>query len=177
MKRFAALILFWTSCWSAAYDPFLIDIQLSLIPKIAMLEKSINATSSKVPVRMLIAYDSADEETAKTSLQILSARYNGFVRNHPLIATALPFERLENLDTYQIIYVLNASPAQLKRLHGGISSKAVTALYNAEKLGTDGMLFSIRMERTPVILINAKVLRENRLSFPDSLLEIARIIE
>lgn len=167
----------WSSCWSATYDPFLIDIQLSLIPKIAMLEKSINATPSKVPVKMLIAYDPSDEDTAKTSLQILSAKYNGFVRNHPLSAMAIPFDRLENLDTYHIIYVLNANPLQLKKLHAGISSKAVTALYNAEKLRNDGMLFSIRMERTPVILINAKVLRESHLSFPDSLLELARIVE
>jgi hypothetical protein len=67
--------------------------------------------------------------------------------------------------------------SQLKKVHNAVgSSGALTALYDADKLGSDGLLLSIQMERAPVILINSKALRENHFAFPDSLLEIARII-
>lgn len=162
------------SVLSASYDPFLLDTQLSLLPKIAMLDKNIAFSHNKAPIKILIAYDQGDEETAANCTKILMSKFNGSLNGHPIVVTTLPFDKLNNSTSYHLIYALKASLSQLKKVHNAVGT--VTALYDADKLADDGILISIRMERTPIILINSKALRENRTSFPDSLLEIARII-
>lgn len=177
MKYIISLLLFLnTLAWSASYDPFLLNTHLSLLPKIAMLEKSL-VIHSKAPLKILIAYERGDEETAELCTKILMSKFNGNVNGHPLVVTALSFDKLDASNTYHLIYALKASLSQLKKVHNAVgSSGAITALYDADKLGDDGLLLSIQIERAPVILINSKALRENRFSFPDSLLEMARII-
>jgi hypothetical protein len=141
-----------------------------------MLDKNL-VSHNKSPLKILIAYEYGDEETAESCSKILMTKFNGNVNGHPLIVTVLPFDKLDASNSYHLIYALKASLSQLKKVHNAVgSSGALTALYDADKLGDDGLLLSIQMERAPVILINSKALRENRFSFPDSLLEIARII-
>lgn len=167
-----------TASWSASYDPFLLDTQLSLLPKIAILEKNLFFSNSKSPIKILIAYDRGDDDTASSCIKILLSKFNGHLNGRPINVTALPFDKLNNTQSYHFIYALKANLSQLNKVHNAVgSSGAVTALYDADKLADDGLLLSIRMERTPVILINAKALKENRFSFPDSLLEIARIVQ
>jgi hypothetical protein len=172
------LLLFLSTIgWSASYDPFLLDTQLSLLPKIAMLEKNLVFSHNKATVKILIAYDRCDEDTAEYCMKILLNKFNGNINGHPMVVTALPFDKLDASNSYHLIYALKANLSQLKKVHNAVgSSGALTALYDADKLGSDGLLLSIQMERAPVILINSKALRENHFAFPDSLLEIARII-
>lgn len=142
-----------------------------------MLEKNIVLNQNNSPVKILIVYDRGDEEAAATCNKILSTKFNGRLNGHPIVVTTLSFDKLEGSGGYHFIYALKGSISQLKKLHSSVgSSGAVTALYDADQLKDNGILLSIQMERTPIILINAKALRENRFSFPDSLLEIARII-
>lgn len=178
MKHIITLLLFLSTIgWSASYDPFLLDTQLSLLPKIAMLEKNLVFSHNKSTVKILIAYDHGDEDTAEYCTKMLMNKFNGNVNGHPMVVTAIPFDKLDASNTYHLIYALKASLSQLKKVHNAVgSSGALTALYDANKLGDDGLLLSIQMERAPVILINSKALRANRFAFPDSLLEIARII-
>lgn len=165
--------------WSASsYDPFLLDTQLSLLPKIAMLEKNILLSNNKSAIKILIAYDFGDSDTAVSCTKIIMNKFNGRLNGHPITVTALPFDKIDDSVSYNLVYALKASLPQLKKARNAISSSGtVTAMYDADKLAESGFLLSIQMERTPVILINAKALRENRFSFPDSLLEIARIIQ
>ncbi|MDD5716450.1 MAG: hypothetical protein PHW64_01490 [Sulfuricurvum sp.] len=176
MKLAMMLLTLVTFGWGGSYDPFLLDTQLSLLPKIAMLEKNLTQSPAKSPIKILIAYDSGDERTAETCSKILNTKFNGRLNGHPLSVTTLPFDKLDNSASYHLVYALKASLSQLKKVHN-IAPGAVTALYDADKLGEDGLLFSVQMERTPIIMINAKALKENRFSFPDSLLEIARIVQ
>ena len=177
MKYIISLLLFLNTLgWSATYDPFLLDTHLSLLPKIAMLEKGL-VSHGKSPLKILIAYERGDEDTAESCTKILMTKFNGKINGHPIIVTTLPFDKLDASNSYHLIYALKASLSQLKKVHNAVgSSGAITALYDADKLGDDGLLLSIQMERAPVILINSKALRENRHSFPDSLLEMARLI-
>lgn len=177
MKRIVMIFALWASGWCASYDPFLLETQLSLLPKIAILEKNL-LPRTNTPIKILIAYDQGDEVTAATCIRILTNRFNGRLNGHPIIVTALPIDQLDtNTGSYHLVYALKASMTQLKKIQNSVGqSGALTALYDASKLGENGFLISILMERTPVILINAKVLRENRFSFPDSLLEITRIV-
>lgn len=178
MKKIFLSIVLSLQLWCAAYDPFLLETQLTLLPKIAMLDKNLVFIHPKAPVKILIAYDREDEDTAELSAKILQRKFNGNLNNHPIIVTISPFDKLEGSASYHFVYSLKASVTQLKNLRNAVSSSgAVTALYEAEKLVDGNILLSIQMERTPVILINAKELRTNRHSFPDSLLEIARIIQ
>lgn len=141
-----------------------------------MLDKNL-VSNNKSPLKILIAYEYGDEETVEACSKILTTKFNGKVNGHPIIVTSSPFDKLDQSNSYHLIYALKASLSQLKKVHNAVgSSGALTALYDADKLGDDGLLLSIQMERAPVILINSKALRETRFSFPDSLLEIARII-
>lgn len=177
MKYITSLLLFLNTLgWSASYDPFLLNTHLSLLPKIAMLEKGL-VSHSKSTLKILIVYERGDEGTAELCTKILMTKFNGKVNGHSITVTTLPFDKLDSSNSYHLIYALKASLSQLKKVHNAVgSSGAITALYDADKLGDDGLLLSIQMERAPVILINSKALRENRFSFPDSLLEMARLI-
>ncbi|MCX6062540.1 MAG: hypothetical protein NT103_09865 [Campylobacterales bacterium] len=177
MKRIIIFFVLSVTGWCASYDPFLLDTQLTLLPKIAMLNKNIALPHSKSPIKILIAYESDDEDTALICSKILINKFNRTLNGHPIVVTILPFDKLDSSTSYHLIYALKASLSQLKKVHNTVgSSSTITALYDADKLTDAGILLSIRMERVPVILINAKALRENKISFPDSLLEIARII-
>ncbi|MDP3588007.1 MAG: hypothetical protein Q8R58_08145 [Sulfuricurvum sp.] len=177
MKRIIIFFVLSVTGWCTSYDPFLLDTQLTLLPKIAMLNKNIAFPHSKSPIKILIAYESNDEDTALICSKILMNKFNGVLNGHPIIITTLLFDKLDGSTSYHLIYALKASLSQLKKVHNtGGSSSTITALYDADKLTDAGILLSIRMERVPVILINSKTLRENRISFPDSLLEITRII-
>lgn len=177
MRRLIVSAALAAGCWGASYDPFLLDTQLSLLPKIAMLEKNLALPRDKSPIKILIAYDRGDDDTAASCAQILMNKFDGRLEGHPLAVTTQSFDKLDASVSYHLIYALKASLSQLKKVHNAVgSSGAVTALYDADKLGDDGLLLSIQMERTPIILINAKALKENRFSFPDSLLGIARIV-
>lgn len=176
MKYFALFFFINTLGWGASYDPFLLDTHLTLLPKITMLEKGL-ASQSNVPLKILIAYDRGDEATAQLCTRILIKKFNGSINNHPLIVNVMPFDKLDASNSYHLIYALKASLSQLKKVHNAVgNSGAITALYDANKLGDDGLLLSIQMERTPIILINSKALKENKVSLPDTLLEMARII-
>jgi hypothetical protein len=143
-----------------------------------MLEKNLVFSHSKSPIKILIAYDYEDEDTAELSVKILQKKFNGNLNNHPVIVTITPFDKLDGSASYHFIYSLKGSLSQLKKVRNTVnSSGAVTALYEADKLQDSDILLSILIERTPVILINAKVLRSGRYLLPDSLLEIARIIQ
>ncbi|MDP1785380.1 MAG: hypothetical protein Q8K81_08160 [Sulfuricurvum sp.] len=178
MKRILMILALNVTGWCASYDPFLLDTQLSLLPKIAILDKNIIFSHNKSPFKILIAYDRGDDDIAASSAKTLMKKFDGRINGHPLSVTTLPCDKLDSSALYHFIYVLKASMSQLKKVHNtAASSGAITAIYNADKLVESGLLLSIQMERTPIILINAKVLRENRFSFPDSLLEIVRMVQ
>lgn len=158
--------------WGASYDPFLLNTQLSLLPKIAMLEK--NLSPSKAPLKILIAYDRGDEQTAAScARRLMNQSYS-----RPISVSKLSFDKLEGSGPFHLVYALKGSLPQLKKVHKTFGASAtLTALYDGDKLRDSGLFLSVQMERTPVILIHAKALRENRFAFPDSLLEMARIVE
>jgi hypothetical protein len=171
LKTIIAILIFSVIGWSKTYDPFLLNTQLSLLPKIAMLEKNIAGT--KV-IKILIAYDRSDEETALSCSQILASKFSG----RSVIVNKLPFDKLDTLTSYHLIYALKTNTVQLKKLLSTANtSGAMTALYDTNKLRESGFLLSVQMERTPIILINANALRTNRFSFPDNLLEMVRLVE
>jgi hypothetical protein len=170
-------LTFTTMALSASYDPFLLQTQLSLLPKIALLEKNLSFTKAKAPMKILIAYDKGDEETALICTKILMGKFHGVLNGHPLQVSTLSFDQLDDSQSYHFIYALKGSLSQLKKVHNTASaSDTITALYDADTLGDDGILLSVQMERSPVILINSKAIKNGHFSFPDGLFEMARIV-
>lgn len=162
---------------AASYDPFLLTTQLSLLPKIALLEKNLSFNRTKAPMKILIAYDKGDDDTAAMCVKILMNRFHGTINGHPIQITTLSFDQLDDSQSYHFIYALKASLSQLKKVHNTASAAdTITALYDADKLGDDGILLSVQMERSPVILMNAKAIKDGHFTFPDSLFEMARIV-
>ncbi|MGD9717455.1 MAG: hypothetical protein AB7U26_10310 [Sulfuricurvum sp.] len=175
------LIVFWTllgTLWSATYDPFLLETQLSLLPKIVLLEKNVIASPKKTSVRILIAYDYGDEEAAGQCVRILSRKFNGVLNGKPFQIAVSPIDKISPSSQYQLVYALKMSTSQLEKLRSLVETDGtVTSLYDSPKLQESGYLLSIRLERSPVILVNANALKKNNVSFPDHLLEMARIVE
>lgn len=172
MKKILLAIALSVIGWGAPYDTFLLNTQLSLLPKIAMLEK--NIARNKAALKILVVYDRGDEHTAASCSRLLTEKFG----DRPLSVERLPFDRLEGAGSYHLVYALRGTAAQLSSVSRAFaSSRTLTALYEADSLLQSGFLLSVQMERTPVILINAKSLRDNRFSFPDSLFEISRIVK
>lgn len=178
MKSLVTTLLLASISWGGTYDPFLLDTQLSLLPKIALLEKNFLASTNNSPIKILIAHDRKDEDTAASCIKILISKFNGSINGRPIIITNASFDKLDDSTGYQFIYVLKANSLQINKVQNIAKMyNAFTAIYDADKLVDNGMLLSVRMERTPIILMNAKELRNSRFSFPESLLEISRIIQ
>lgn len=171
------ILIFSTLALATPYDPFLLNIQLSLLPKIALLEKNLPFTHSKAPMKILIAYDQGDEETASMCAKILLGKFHGTINGHVIQVSTLSFDQLDNSQSFHLIYALKGSLSQLKKVHNTAhASDTITAMYDTDKLGDDGILLSVQMERSPVILMNEKAIKNGHFIFPDSLFEIARII-
>jgi len=179
LKKLFFLFCFFTGLVKGAvYDPFLLETQLSLLPKIALLEKNAVSPNKKSPMKILIVYEGGDSETATLCIKILTKKFNGILSGKPLSITALPISKIYSPLPYNLVYALKMDDSQLERIRSAASEPGtVTALYDSQRLVDEGFLVSVQMERRPVILINAKILKKNNLSFPDHLLEMARILE
>lgn len=175
MRILNLIIVFTLSLWANTYDTFLLETQVSLLPKIALLEKNI-AKNDRLPLVIVIAYDKEDEANAQKCLEILGKRYNSQIGKRPLLYSTIPFSKLPTLTNAHVIYALKGNLAQMKTVSMVAQSlNALSALYEVDRLTDDGILLSIIMERQPVILLNPQSLKESHFAFSETLYGITRL--
>lgn len=169
---FVALV---SSLWGDVYNEFLLETQLSLLPKIALLEKTV-ASSSKETLDILIVYSQEDEDTARYAASFLDRKFQNKLGRYTVRVSLSTFEKCCHTPKPSLIYCLNGKNAQLTKVYSyAKNNNIISAVYDGENL-KEGFLFSVVLERSPVILINKKTLKERQFEFPQTLYTIVRPI-
>ncbi len=168
---FAALV---SSLWGDVYNEFLLETQLSLLPKIALLEKTV--ASSKETLDILIVYSQEDEDTAKYAASFLERKFQNKLGRYAIRVSLSTFDKCCHTPKPSLIYCLNGRDAQLMKVYSyARNNNIISAVYDSENL-KEGFLFSVVLERSPVILMNKKTLKERQFEFPQTLYTIVRPI-
>lgn len=157
------------------YNEFLIETQLSLLPKIALLEKT--AMNSKDVVDIIIVYNQEDEDTARYAVNFLERKFQGKIGRYQMKVNMSTFDRCCPPYRASLVYCLNGRESQLNRVQSYAKhTKSVTAVYDVGNLRGD-FLFSVTLEKTPVILMNKKALKDSQFDFPQTLYSIVRPVQ
>ncbi len=175
IKKLLLAIFAASTLFALPYDEFLLETQLSLLPKIALLEKSQSAARKDI-MEILIVYNQDDEEIAKYAVGFLDKKFQGRVGTYRLKVTLSTFDKccLPGRDT--IVYCLNGTEAQLAKVQSYVRQNGfISAIYDSQSL-KNGFLFSVILERTPIILMNKKVLKDQQFIFPPNFYTIVRPI-
>lgn len=172
IKKILLTIVTTLTLFGSEYDEFLLQTQLSLLPKIALLEKS--HVAQKDSIDIVIVHDHDDEETARYAAAFLEKKFHGKIGKFQLNVFVSSFDRCCPPTKSSIVYCLNGSEAQLARVRSyAQKSGSITAVYDSESL-KNGFLFSVILEKTPVVLMNKKTLKEQQFDFPQNLYAIVR---
>ncbi len=157
------------------YNEFLLETQLSLLPKIALLEKSV--LSSKDVVDIVIVYNSEDEDTARYAVSFLEKKFQNRMGKYPMKVSMATFDKCCPPTRYSLVYCLNGRESQLNKVQNfARHTKSVTAVYDSNNLRGD-FLFSVVLEKMPVILMNKKALKEGQFEFPQTLYSVVRSVQ
>ncbi|MDD3467157.1 MAG: hypothetical protein PHE67_08425 [Campylobacterales bacterium] len=161
--------------WADNYNEFLIETQLSLLPKIALLEKT--ALASKDVVDIIIVYNSEDEDAARYAVGFLDRKFQGKIGRYPMKISMTTFDKCCPPYRASLVYCLNGRESQLSRVQAYAKhTKSVTAVYDTSNLKGD-FLFSVALEKIPVILMNKKALKDGQFDFPQTLYAIVRPVQ
>jgi hypothetical protein len=175
IKKALFLAFFMAYAWADSYNEFLMETQLSLLPKIALLEKS--AFASKDVVDIVIVYNHEDEEAAKYAVNFLERKFQGKIGKYPMRVNMSTFDKCCPPYKASLVYCLNGRESQLNKVQNYIkTTKSVAAVYDIGNL-RGSFLFSVALEKTPVILMNKKALKDVQFEFPQTLYTIVRPVQ
>jgi hypothetical protein len=175
IKKIVLFLSIATALLADNYNEFLLETQLSLLPKIALLEKT--ALVSKDVVDIIIVYNAEDEETARYAVSFLEKKFQNKIGKYPMKVSMATFDKCCPPTRSSLVYCLNGRESQLNRVQNFAKhTKSVTAVYDSGNLRGD-FLFSVVLEKTPVILMNKKALKEGQYEFPQTLYAIVRSIQ
>lgn len=165
---------FGTMLFAGSYNTFLLETQLTLLPKISILEKSKTAVGDNI--ELIIVHGSGDDDTAEYAAQFLENKFGGRLGKYNLKVTITTFDKCCPPVRPSLIYCLNGTHEQLSKVQSFIrATNTVSAVYDSENL-KNGFLFSVTLERHPVVLMNKKVLKDRGLEFPQTLYAIVKAI-
>lgn len=179
MKRIAILIfLLNILLFASSYNEFLLKIQAKIYPKIILLDKKIDEALKDEKVRIGIVYDDGDFFTALFIKELIIKMYNNRLNGYYF--EIVPIKMLNILNKsqniYSYLYILKSNPDNLKMLSFYVQkNRIVTFTYDKNDLKY-GFLFSVNLEKRPVIYLNKKALRRD-FEFAPSLFQIVRIID
>lgn len=175
IKNVAFLLLLALVAWAGNYNEFLMETQLSLLPKIALLEKT--ALTSKDSVDIIIVYNPEDEDAARYAANFIERKFQNKIGKYPVKVIMSTFDKCCPPYRASLVYCLNGRESQLNRVQNYAKhTKSVTAVYDNGNLKGD-FLFSVVLEKTPVILMNKKALKDGQFEFPQTLYTIVRTVQ
>ena len=103
-------------------------------------------------------------------------KFGGRPGKYDLKVTITTFDKCCPPVRPSLIYCLNGTHEQLSKVQSFIrATNTVSAVYDSENL-KNGFLFSVTLERHPVVLMNKKVLKDRGLEFPQTLYAIVKAI-
>jgi len=163
---------------SSAHESFILNGHIRMLPKIMALDTRLTSKANSSKVIFAVVYDSNRKSDAQFVSEGINRIHHEKVSNIPFTAIALSVNEVTERKDIAFVYMIQkCSSKSLKKVAAwGIENSIPTFSYDVADLEY-GILGSIAFERSTVIYINKKTLKEGKFHFDGTLYQIARLIE
>lgn len=171
-------LLFMTFFLAFATDPFIVNAHIRMLPKIMALDTHLTSKSDPAKKIFAVVYDSNQKAEAQSIADEINKVHNGKVSTISFTAIAVSSNELIERKDIAFVYVMHkCSPKDLKKIASwSIENSIPVFSYDVSDLEY-GILGSIAIERSTVIYVNKKSLKEGKFRFDEALYHIARFVE
>ncbi len=162
MKRVVFLVcILFVSLEAYKYNEFLLKTQADLVPKILLLDKDLRRKIENNTITLAIIYETNDEERAKLLQKFLQKKYHKKLFDLNFRIKLIDIEDfIKNPQNVTALYLLKLTPQHLKQLRAIIQKRGLyTFVYDKDDLQY-GFLFSIDLQKRPIIFANKEVIKE-----------------
>jgi hypothetical protein len=163
---------------ASAHENFTVNGHIRMLPKIMALDTRLISKTDASKVIFAVVYDSNQKSNAQFIADEINRVHNKKISNIPFVAMAISVnEVIERKDIAFVYMIQKSSSTSLKKVAiWGIENSIPTFCYDPSDLEF-GILGSIAFERSTIIYINKKILKEGKFYFNGTLYQIARLIE
>lgn len=177
MKRWiAAYLLFQVALHAQVYNPFILQAEASIFPKILLLQKNISMPHRK-KMRFSVIYRQSDRAAAQELQRYIESNYGD--QSDLLHLEVLLVEQariVPGMET-DAIMVLHLEAETLKMVAALAQEMGVpTFAYSIDQLRYD-LLFSLSVEKKVNIYLNNSVLKAYNISFDKILYRMTKFID
>lgn len=178
MKRILILFIILNSyLFAYKYNEFLLKTQCILFPKILLLDKKIDEKTVNGKIKIAIIFEKEDLNTALFIKSLISSYYDSRLENYKLEIDVVPVDEfIRKNGSYSSLYFLKISKEKIENIKKTLKKgKIVTFVYDKNDLKY-GFLFSIDLEKNPIIYINKKAINQN-FDFIPQLYQLVRLVD
>lgn len=176
MRILILLLMLHTLVFGYSYKNVLLNAQVSIFPRILLLDKKIEEKLIDGKVIFTVVYEDRDYEIAQTIAKKIDKSYKGHFNGYEYIINLVKFNDLTKDTKATAFYTLNSSE-HIKKVKRIAKKKGViTFSYDTNNL-KKGLLFSLVLEKSTVLYLNKESLQTNKIDFVDSLYLIVKFME
>jgi len=163
---------------ASAHESFIVNGHIRMLPKIMALDTRLKSKTDSSKVIFAVVYDLNRKSDAQFIADEINRFHHERVSNIPFTAIALSVNEVTERKDIAFVYMIQkCSSKSLKQVASwAIENSIPTFSYDVADLES-GILGSIAFERSTVIYINKKTLKEGKFHFDGTLYQIARLIE
>jgi len=178
MKRLFFLFLVASIMLHAAgYDSTLLKAHAKLLPKIILLDKSLDKKLVNGKIKILVVAGSKDMGSAAEFKNLIELFYQGKLMQFPLEVEIADGNGLEVSKSASAVYLLTLPSEQIqKALKVAKKEGAIVFSYNLEDL-SKGALVSVRVEAKTVIYFNRSSWDSDAIQLRPEFFKVARAYE
>ena len=175
--RTLIISLMLTSCvFGYNYKNVLINAQISIFPRILLLDKGVEKKLIDSKIVFTIVYEERDYDTALEISKKIDKNYQGKFDKYEYVVNLVEFKNLTKDTKATAFYTLNSSK-HISKVANIAKEKGIAAFaYDTNNL-KQGLLFSLVLEKSTVLYLNKDSLQSNKINFVDSLYMIVKFIE
>jgi len=159
-----------------AYDDILLDAQIRVLPKIALLDKDLSKKLIDNKVVLVIARDKDDSDEAKAIAEKILSNTGGILGSYRLKVVVSDFANLSKNDM-SLLYIMDSSEANIKKAVQVAREKDVVSFTYSREALSMGATLSLQIERNTVIMLNKNSVKDSSIRFVDSFYKIIRVVE
>ena len=158
------------------YDDVVLKAQISIFPKIILLDKKIEDKLIDGKVVYTIIYDKTDSVTALSIEKLINKNFNGHLGKYDYKINLVDFASFSDSTEASAIYVLNLKE-DIQRIATIARKKGIISFsYDINNL-RKGLMFSLVIEKSTVLYLEKENLYTKKIDFVYSLLQMVRFIE
>jgi len=176
MRSLILILMLSSLAFGFNYNDILLKAQISIFPKILLLDKKIESKLIDGKVVFTVVYEDRDYDTALDIVNRIEESYKGKFEEFECIINTVKFSDLNKEIQATAFYTLNSSDNIAKVANIAKEKGIVTFTYDTNNL-EEGLLFSLVFEKSTILYLNKESLVSNKIYFVDSLYQIVKFID